>query len=351
MDSSVSCYLLLEQGYEVIGLTLQVWDYTRNKWDKSAGCCSPMDFKDARRVADVLGIPHYTMNLEDEFEEKVVNNFITQYTKGYTPNPCIRCNYEIKWPYLLKRAGNLDTDYIATGHYARIVKNDLTNEYMLLKARDKKKDQSYFLYNLTQQDLARTLFPLGELSKPKVRKIAAEQGLPVSSKEDSQEICFIENNSYARFIEERVPDVKQPGVVMNTRGEKLGEHGGIHAYTIGQRKGLGVAVGKPMYVTTIDSETNTVTLGNDNELWKKGVLGTNVTWISGSAPSIPFKGEAKIRYRTDPVPMEITNVDNEGKVMVWFRQPQRAITPGQAVVFYKDDRVLGGAWIEKSMDT
>lgn len=345
VDSSVAAALLKDQGYDVIGITMQIWpDLDDETFEKEGGCCSLSAVNDARRVSDKLGIRYYVMNFKDVFEKKVINYFVDEYLEGRTPNPCIACNRHIKFDELLRRAMEIGAEYVATGHYASVVFDEASGRYLLKKSADAKKDQTYALYGLTQYQLSHTLMPLGGYTKDRVRVIAEEKGLPVAHKPDSEEICFVKDNNYGRFIEERVPDKVQCGYFEDTKGNILGRHKGIVHYTIGQRKGLGITFGKPMYVVDIVPETNTVVLGEGDEVFSD-------TLIAGDMNFIPFEkleGEmevtCKIRYTAKEAPAVISP-EEDGKVLVRFKTPQRAITPGQSAVFYKDDYVLGGGII------
>ncbi len=344
VDSSVAAYLLLEQGYEVIGVTLQVWsDKTKDSSNGDTTCCSLFAVNDARRVADKLGIAYYVLNFKDDFKTYVIDYFNNEYLLGRTPNPCIACNKHIKFKILLDKAKALGMDYIATGHYAKV--EVLQNKYILKKGLDEKKDQTYVLYNLTQDQLSKVLMPLGEYRKDEIREIAKNLGLLVADKKDSQEICFVEDKTYAKFILENTDaDIKE-GDFVDTNGRKLGTHKGIIHYTKGQRKGLGIAFGKPKYVIGINSNENKVILGDYEELFSDTFYAKNVNFISINLVDKPIRVKAKIRYKAPEVDAIIFPYDDE-KIKVVFDTPQRAITPGQAVVFYDQDRVVGGGIID-----
>ena len=346
VDSSVTAALLRDEGHEVIGISMQVWDYSRftGAEEGSFGtCCSLDDIHDARRVADQLGIPFYVVNFEEEFQRLVIEDFIGEYFLGRTPNPCVRCNQWIKFELLLKKARSLDADFLATGHYAR-VERDAGGRFHLLKGVDKGKDQSYFLFTLTQEQLGHVLFPLGGLTKGDVRRMAAQFALRVAEKGESQEICFIPDNDYVRFIEEARGKGHQAGDIVDSRGEILGSHEGVYRYTVGQRKGLGIAHPHPLYVLRVDAEKKEVVVGGKNELYREGLVARNVNWTVPLPLSL-IEATCKIRYRHHPVPCRIFPLPN-GHVEVRFLEREKAVTPGQAVVFYDGDEVLGGGWIE-----
>lgn len=342
VDSSVSAALLREQGYEVIGATMQIWQSTQEE-ERENGCCSLTAVGDARRVADKLEIPYYVLNFKDIFKEKVINYFVKEYLEGRTPNPCIICNKEVKFEALLDKAVSMGIDYIATGHYARVEYKD--GRYLLKKSFSKTKDQTYALYNLTQAQLARTLFPVGEYNKDKVREMAEKYGLGVAKKPDSQEICFIEDNDYGKFISENIDSDILPGNFVDTNGSILGQHKGVYYYTIGQRKGLGITSKKPLYVVDIDLEKNEIILGENTETFSNRLTARDLNFISIGQLDQEMKVEAKIRYGAKEAPGTIKPLDH-GRVEVVFDTPQRAITPGQSVVFYDGEIVVGGGVIE-----
>ncbi len=346
VDSSVAAAILLEKGYDVIGVTLQIWpDMGAERQKTEGGCCSLSAVDDARRVADKLGIPYYVLNFKDVFENKVVDYFKEEYLKGRTPNPCIACNRHVKFDAMLKKAVSMGIDYVATGHYAKIGYDEDRGRFLLRKSITDKKDQTYALYNMTQEQLSKTLMPVGEYTKDRVREIADEIGLSVASKPDSQEICFVEDNDYGRFIRENTDAKIEPGYFVDTKGNRLGEHAGIINYTVGQRKGLGIAFGKPMYVSKIDVENNRVILGDEKEVFSDTLTASDVNFISIDRLEQSMELHAKIRYSAREAVATITPME-DGRVKVVFDTPQRAITPGQSVVFYEDDMVVGGGVID-----
>jgi tRNA-specific 2-thiouridylase len=346
VDSSVAAALLLEKGYEVIGVTMQIWPDSAKGSEREGGCCSLSAVEDARRVADMLGIPYYVMNFKDYFQQNVIDYFVREYMEGRTPNPCIACNRYVKFEELLRRAHALDAFYIATGHYAKIEFDRVRNRFLLRKSVTEEKDQTYALYNMTQYQLRHTLMPMGEYTKDKTRDMARKLGLMVADKPDSQEICFVDDNDYGRFIEDQASKEIQRGNFVDTKGNVLGKHKGIVNYTIGQRKGLGLALGKPVYVVDIDAVNNVVVIGEEGELFKDKFLVEDVNFISIEGLEQPMQVKVKIRYTALPTDAEISPRD-DGKVEVRLKSPQRAITPGQSAVFYQQDLVVGGGIIEK----
>ena len=343
VDSSVTAALLKEEGHEVIGISMQVWDHSRFSGESFGSCCSLDDIHDARRVAEQLDIPFYVVNFEEEFQRLVIDDFVAEYFRGRTPNPCVRCNQRVKFELLLRKAGELGADFLATGHYARIERDD-TGRCRLLTGIDRGKDQSYFLFTLTQQQLGRTLFPLGGMTKPEVRRLAARFALRVAEKGESQEICFIPDNDYVRFLEEERAPGLLSGKIVDSRGKVLGTHDGTYRYTVGQRKGLGIAHPQPLYVLRVDAERREVVVGERDELDAGGLVAGNINWVV-SPPTAPFEATCKIRYRHQPVPCRVEPLP-EHRAEVRFLQPEKSVTPGQAVVFYQGDVVLGGGWIE-----
>ncbi|NQT00339.1 MAG: tRNA 2-thiouridine(34) synthase MnmA [Candidatus Omnitrophica bacterium] len=340
VDSSVAAALLQDQGFEVIGITMQIWDGAQDV----GGCCGLASIDDAKRVAEKLAIPHYVLNFRDVFREKVIADFCNEYQQGRTPNPCIRCNQYIKFEHLLKRAQQLDAAYIATGHYARIEFDGRRKRYLLKKGLDTQKDQSYVLYTMTQEQLKYTLLPLGELTKQKVRRIAKEKKLAVADKPDSQEICFVPDNDYGRFLKEYNSVETKPGPIVNTEGKVIGEHKGITHYTIGQRKGLGIADKQPLYVTAINKEENTIVAGKKEQAFRQELLAEDLNLIALGELNGSLKGQVQVRYK-HPAAAAVILPQKENKVLIKFEQPQFAVTPGQAAVFYQDDIVLGGGTI------
>ena len=340
VDSSVTAYLLKEQGYNCIGVTMKLYD---GEDQRESTCCSLRDVEDAKSVCHRLGIPHYTFNFTGDFDREVIEPFIRSYEQGRTPNPCIDCNRRLKFRRLYHRALELGCDYIATGHYVRRVE-EADGTITLHKALDADKEQSYVLYNMTQEQLKRTLFPLGELTKPQVREIAQREGFLNAKKHDSQDICFVPDGDYAAFIQEYTGKAYQPGPVYDVDGNKLGTHRGIIHYTIGQRKGLGLALGTPMYVKATDAEKNTVTLATNDQLFSSKVYAEHLNWIAGEIPSEPATVVARVRYHGKDQPATLHFLEN-GNILAEFSVPQRAVTPGQAIVFYQGDTMLGGAEI------
>ena len=354
VDSSTAAALLKEEGYEVIGLTMHLWDQTQDGKGSFGRCCSPDDLHDARRVADQLEIPHYVVNLKKAFEEEVVNNFVEEYLKGRTPNPCVHCNDRIKFGFLLRKAEELGAKALATGHYARIVRAPRVNHqrekrYLLLRGKDRNKDQSYFLFTLTQEQMDKVIFPLGEKPKTEVRQQALKLGLRVAEKPESQEVCFIPDDDYRRFLEARKgKGILKPGEVVDRQGRVLGFHEGLHSFTIGQRRGLGIAAPHPYYVLALDRESNRVVAGRKDELQANGLVAEGMNWISVPEPEGEVEALVQIRYRHPGVAAVISPL-GDGRVRVHFQIPQKSVTPGQAAVFYRGDEVLGGGWIERGL--
>lgn len=349
VDSSVAAYLLKEQGYEVIGVTMQIWqDEETETVQENGGCCGLSAVDDARRVAEYLEIPYYVMNFKKEFQDNVIDYFVGEYQEARTPNPCIACNRYVKWESLLQRSLSIGADYIATGHYARIDK--LPNgRYSLKKSASDAKDQTYALYNLTQAQLSHTLMPVGEYTKEEIRQIADKLLLPVAHKPDSQEICFVPDHDYAGFIERETGIKAVPGNFVDLEGNILGQHKGIIHYTIGQRKGLGIALGRPAFVADIRKETNEVVLGTNEDVFAPALLADRINLMSVGSLEGPKEVFAKIRYNHKGAPCRIEMTEDD-RIKVTFHEPQRAITPGQAVVFYDGDHVLGGGTIINKLD-
>ena len=359
VDSSAAAAILKEQGHELVGFTMQLWNQRRgisvdeNGDPLPSRCCSLDDVYDARRVAEEIGFPFYVLNLEREFERDVVQPFVASYLSGETPIPCVSCNSRLKFASLDRLAAGLGCEKVATGHYARVGYDPKTNRYRLLRGRNPQKDQSYFLWELTQDQLSRALFPLGEMSKPEVRDVARNHELAVAEKQESQEICFVPDGDYAGFIDryleaegalDRIPS---EGDLVDSFGQVIGQHGGIHRYTIGQRRGIGIAAERPLYVTSIDVATNQVAVGSIEELLSREFTAMGVNWIALDNPSDPVRAEVRVRYRHDAAPATIIPLEN-ARAQVRFDESQRAITPGQATVFYRGDEVLGGGWIVKA---
>ncbi|MBN1782022.1 tRNA 2-thiouridine(34) synthase MnmA [bacterium] len=342
VDSSVAAAMMKKRGFEVIGLTMQL---------SSAGsrCCSDQDVLDARRVARALDIPHYVVSFREVFRKNVIDYFIDEYTIGRTPNPCAVCNPAIKFGVLLDRAVQLGARRLVTGHYARVSRDKSTGRWVLKRGRERRKDQSYFLARLSQEQLGRSMFPIGNHTKSGIREIALKMNLPIAQKAESQEVCFVPDSGVARFIENERKRPFPPGKLLKTDGSALGDHPGIIHYTVGQRKGLGIALGRPMYVTAIDGRNHTVTVGDDHELYHRSLIAAAPHWIGIPHLSGPLDIRSRIRYKHRPA---LSTVEPAGKneVLVHFRSPQRAITPGQLVVFYQDDRVAGSAWIDRVAD-
>ena len=379
VDSSTVAAMLRAEGHNVVGLTMQLWNQRRLAGHEGmpeqvqGRCCSIDDVYDARRVAEDLGIPYYVVNHEERFERDVVRPFIDEYLSGRTPIPCSLCNNHLKFDQLLITARQIGADMLATGHYARCEFSVERNRWLLRRAADTAKDQTYFLFGLTQEQLSRTLFPLGHMNKPQVRELAREHHLALAEKPDSQEICFVPGGDYKRFIDaylseqgEQLPDTS--GELVTTDGKVLGHHEGIHNFTVGQRKGLGVATGSPLYVININGAEGKVTVGGNDDLLSRTLIAHKLNWIAvdglhdsgadahlpgqGSNPTpvtanAPMRVQAKIRHRHEPAPAVLENASN-GEVRVTFDEPQRAITPGQAVVFYDGDLVVGGGWIAET---
>ena len=342
VDSSVAAALLKEQGYHVIGATMRLWTYSDVANSKHEGCCAESAVEDARRVCDKLGIDFYVMNFKDEFRDKVVDYFVREYTRGRTPNPCIACNKYLKFDAFMKRALAMGIDYVATGHYAKIERG-ADGKYILRASEAAKKDQSYVLYNFTQEQLAHTLMPLGDYDKDWVRAKAEELGLGVARKRDSQEICFVEDDDYAKFITDYSDYTPREGDILDVNGNVIGRHRGLIYYTIGQRKGIG-AYGRPMFVMKIDAENNTITLGEKGMEFSSELTAEDVNFISGETPKEEINVTARIRYQAPPREAVLTPLTG-GRVRLAFKEPVRAVTPGQAVVFYDGDIVLGGGTV------
>ncbi len=351
VDSSLAAALLLEEGYEVIGATMRLWHSQKDMlWadERGKGCCSLDAVEDARKVASHLEIPFYVFNLYEPFREKVVQYFIDEYERGRTPNPCIACNRYIKFDLFLKKAYSLEADFIATGHYARISFDTVRERFLLLKSADKHKDQTYTLYNLTQEQLAHTLFPLGDLQKTATRRRAAELGLKVAGKPDSQEICFIPDDDYHKFLREETKITIKPGPIYDTTGKLIGTHKGTPYYTIGQRKGLGLYLPEPVYVLEINAANNSLVVGKAKETASQGLWAEDLNFINCTLPTFPKEVAVKIRYNTPEIEGRLNSLQ-KGKLQVDFHSPVRAVTPGQSVVFYEEETVVGGGIIQKAV--
>jgi len=358
VDSSAAAAILKEQGHDLIGFSMQLWNQRRginideNGDPLPSRCCSLDDVYDARRVAEELGVPFYVLNLEGEFERDVVQPFVASYLNGETPIPCVSCNSRLKFASLDRLAASLGCEKIATGHYARVEYDWVANRYRLFRGRNVQKDQSYFLWELTQEQLSRSLFPLGEMSKPEVRGLARDHHLAVAEKAESQEICFVPDGNYAGFIdrylasEDESSRLPGPGEIVDTEGEIVGQHTGIHRFTIGQRRGIGIAGARPLHVVAIDAAKNRIVVGGQDQLLSQEFTAAGVNWIAFENPTTPVQAHVRVRYRHAEAPARITPLEN-GRARVIFDEPQRAITPGQATVFYNDDEVVGGGWIVK----
>ena len=359
VDSSAAAAILKNEGHDLVGFSMQLWNQRRGISVDEHGdplpsrCCSLDDVYDARRVAEELGFPFYVLNLEREFEKDVIEPFITSYLEGETPIPCVACNSRLKFASLDRLAASLGCDKVATGHYARVEFDSDAKRHRLFRGRNIQKDQSYFLWELTEEQLSRSMFPLGEMSKPEVREVARSSNLAVAEKAESQEICFVPDGDYAGFIDryleaegksERLPGA---GQITNARGEVVGEHQGIHHYTVGQRRGIGIANEHPLYVVSIDSARNRVVVGGQDELLSDEFTAAGVNWIAFDEPAAPVRAEVRVRYRHMPAHASITPLPN-ARARIKFDTPQRAITPGQATVFYRGDEVAGGGWIVKA---
>jgi len=379
VDSSTAAALLKNQGFELVGFSMQLWNQRRINVGPDgeplpSRCCSLDDLYDARTVATRLGFPFYVVNLEDEFERDVVRPFVSNYLNGLTPSPCVACNSFLKFDKLVELAKNVEAEKVATGHYARVTFDEERGRWLLLRAVNRAKDQSYFLFELTQEQLCYALFPLGEMTKDEVRAHAAEAGLPTAHKPESQEICFIPDGNYSRFIDRYLEEEREnangvidlpvlngppvridgstdtgsalpaPGEIVTTSGEIVGTHQGIHRYTVGQRKGIGIAAPEPLYVVKVDAQANQVVVGNRDDLLKREMIVHRLNWIAVNALSGPLRVDIKIRSRADEAAATLTPM-NDGRVRVSFDEPQRAVTPGQAAVFYDGDIVVGGGWI------
>jgi tRNA-specific 2-thiouridylase len=343
VDSSLAAALLLEQGHQVTGVTMHLWEGEDDRLAESL-CCSQEMTASARRVCAQLGIPYYVFNYQREFRKHVIESFLSEYAHGLTPNPCLECNRAVKFGVLMSRARALGFDYVATGHYARIRPPADGRGYQLLRAVNRDKDQSYMLYMLDQDDLARLIFPVGELNKAEVRAAAQARGLASADRPESQDICFVPGGDYRNLLREERPESLLPGPIVNQQGREIGRHNGLPLYTIGQRRGLGLASGEPLYVTHLDAARNALVVGPASALERPGLEAVKFAFTSGDWPNEPFACLAQIRAHADPVPANVTPGE-PGRLTVAFERPQRAVTPGQAVVLYDDEAVLGGGRI------
>jgi len=343
VDSSVAAAVLAEAGHDVVGLSMQLYDQ-RDPTQSFGSCCSLDDLYDARRVAALIGIPHYVVNFEDRFRKTVVDNFVSEYAAGRTPIPCVHCNADLKFATLAERAAAFDAAGVATGHYAQVRFDEDTRRYRLLRGVDAAKDQTYFLFSLTQDQLAHAIFPVGALTKAQVRAHAERLRLPVAQKPDSHEICFVPDGDAAGFVERRLDEGPRDGMIVDSAGHEIGRHRGIHRFTIGQRKGVGVSTGTPMYVIRLDPADARVVVGPREELGRSEFTTADVNWIAGAAPDAPRRVTARIRHRHQDARATVTPTGPD-TVHVRFDEPQLAVTPGQAAVFYQGEDVVGGGWI------
>ena len=348
VDSSVAAALIAASGVETVGVSMQLYDQREGTAGHTFGsCCTIDDLHDARRVAAAIGIPHYVMNFERQFDEQVVSNFVREYMNGRTPLPCVHCNSDLKFATLLERARALGADHVATGHYARVERDEATGRYSLLRGLDRSKDQSYFLFSLDQAQLSRARFPVGALTKTEVRAHARRLALPVAEKPDSQEICFVPDHDYASFIAKRAAATPGGGVITSQEGRVLGRHDGIHRFTVGQRKGLRLSASKPLYVLALDPAEQTVTVGPRAALDRTTLTASQVRWIAGAPTDGSVRANVQIRHRHAAGAARVYALPG-ARVHVQFDEPQRAVSPGQAAVFYVGDEVIGGGWIDRS---
>jgi tRNA-specific 2-thiouridylase len=344
VDSSVTAALTAEAGHDAVGISMRLYSTPQEDYSKS--CCSPDDLYDARTVANDMGFPFYVANYQETFKQRVIDYFVEEYRRGRTPNPCVACNNHLKFDILLKRSLSLGARFLATGHYARIDRSG--DRPKLKKGVDESRDQSYFLFGIPREALSRILFPLGELEKDEVRKHAHRLELETADKPESHDLCFVSGGNYSDFVEERLEEEDtNPGNIVHQNGEILGEHDGIHQFTIGQRRGLGISYHEPLYVQAIRPESGKVIVGPGGEVYSRGLVAERCNWLSFERPRGPIECDVKIRYGADPVPGLVTVGDDAETAFVEFEEPQRAVTPGQAAVFYRGDEVLGGGWIEE----
>ena len=345
VDSSVAAALLARDGHEVIGLSMQLYDQRRVEGEAFGSCCSIDDLHDARRVAAAIGFPHYIVNFEKPFQDTVVRNFVAEYAAGRTPIPCVHCNSDLKFATLVDRAAAFDAAWVATGHYARVRFDEDRRQFVLIRGRDAGKDQSYFLFSLTQDQLSHAVFPVGHLTKPEVRTEANRLGLSVAEKPDSHEICFVPDGDTAGFVERHLEAAMPEGEIVDSGGRLMGRHRGLHRFTVGQRKGLGLSTGAPLYVLRLEPGAQRVVVGSRDELGRRTLEASQVNWIAGAAPDGPTRVTARIRHRHADAPAVVT-AEGAGTASLIFDEPQVAISPGQAVVFYAGEEVLGGGWID-----
>ena len=344
VDSSVAAALLAGAGHDVVGLSMQLYDQ-RESPDTFGSCCSLDDLHDARRVAAAIGIPHYIVNFEQKFQDTVVQNFVDEYAAGRTPIPCVHCNADLKFATLVDRAAAFDAAWVATGHYAQVIFDEDSRRYRLLRGADPDKDQSYFLFSLTQDQLAHALFPVGRLTKPEVRAHAERLGLAVGNKPDSHEICFVPDGNVAGFVERHLESTPDDGDIVDSGGKVIGRHRGIHRFTVGQRKGLGLSTSSPLYVLRLEPADARVVVGSRDELGERVLTASTVNWIAGVPPSGPTRVTARIRHHHRDAPATVT-AEGAARAQLRFDEPQQAVTPGQAVVFYAGEGVVGGGWID-----
>ncbi|MFH1423211.1 MAG: tRNA 2-thiouridine(34) synthase MnmA [Planctomycetota bacterium] len=347
VDSAVSAHLLLKQGYHVVSATMLLLPCNKTAGIRNNCCCGEESINAARRISLQLGIPHYVKDISDMFEQKIITRFVNEYSCGRTPNPCVWCNKEIKFGALLEEAHNLGQELIATGHYARIEKDCNTNRLLLKKGSDLKKDQSYFLYSLSQKQLSSILFPLADITKTEIRRIASEIGISSYNTPESQDVCFVSNNNYAQFIKERIGEKQHFGSFRDSSGKILGQHKGIELYTIGQRRRLGISGGEPLYVIKIDAQTGDIVIGSKKEVYSQTLTANNINWITFNKTPDNLRCNAKIRYTHKEAPATVSLLSDES-IKITFDEPQLAVTPGQSVVFYEGDCVLGGGTIDSS---